>query len=645
MAKTVKNIKNQGKQSSKIQPTPTLSGTNFQFSTEFWMLSITLLLTFLMYVPSFQADYVNWDDGDYVYNNTDIRSFSNLKALLTKPVQGNYHPLTMLSLALNYAISGEKASSYHALNIILHLLNTVLIFYFILTLTNGKQWASFITAILFGIHPVHVESVAWITERKDVLYTFFFLWGLICYVKYCKGGGIKHLLYALFLFAASLLSKPAAVVFPVVLLLIDYYLSRPLSLKLFTEKTPHFLIALLMGILTYTAQSAQGSIADVFSLGTKILFASYALMMYIVKAFIPIKLVPFYPFPAIDADLALIYYIAPFIVLLIAVAVIYSMRKTKIIAFGMGFYLVNLVLVLQILTVGSAIMADRYTYLPYIGIFFILGLAFEYRKEKNTGKLPLPEIGVFALLCMILLLLGNQQVKIWQNGETLWDHTIRNHPSATAYENRALIYKEKKNLEKAIQYYTEALKLNVEYHEAYSNRGNIYFDQNKNDLAMADYNKCLEIKPDYYVALDNRGALFARLKEYEKALIDLDQAISLKPNYEMPYFNRAITYMELEQYENAIRDFEKYLSLKPGSGDVMNSIGVCYQQMGLQPESIKWFDKAITAREHGIFYFNRAISYTQMSNKTKALQDAMKAKSMGVAVDEAFLNQIQSLNE
>ncbi len=640
MAKTVKTSKSIPKNNKNAVANP----TGFSLRTEFWMLAICLLLTFFVYIPSFQADYVNWDDGDYVYDNTDIRSFSNLKAILTKPVQGNYHPVTMLSLALNYAISGKNPSSFHILNVLLHLFNVVLTFYFILRLTKGKKWIAFITALLFGIHPVHVESVAWITERKDVLYAFFFLLGLNYYVKYVFNQDKKAYFYTLLFFALSLLSKPAAVVFPLVLLAIDYYVSRWKDWKVLMEKIPHFLMALGMGLLTYWAQSKQGSIADVFSFTTKVLFAFYGLMMYLVKLFVPLKLVPFYPFPAINAALGWEYYLAPVVILLLIGGVIYSMKRTNILAFGMGFYLINLLLVLQVVTVGSAVMADRYTYIPYIGIFFIIASGFDYWIITNNAKVPASGIGLLAIVALLFTYLGNQQTKIWTNGETLWDHTIKNHPSATAYENRALLYKEKKNTEKALEYYSEAIKINVEYHEAYSNRGNIYFDQNRNEEAMADYNKCLEINPDYNVALDNRGALYARLNQFDKALEDLNRAISIKPDYEMPYFNRAITYMEMKQYEPAIQDFMKYLRLKPGNGDVMNSIGVCYQGMQNQPEAIKWFNQALAAKEHGVFYFNRSISYMNSGDKTKALQDALKAKAMGVKVEDTYLNQLNSSN-
>lgn len=618
------------------------SPSGFSFGTEFWMIAICVLLTFFVYIPSFQADYVNWDDGDYVYDNTDIRSFSNLKAILTKPVQGNYHPVTMLSLALNYAISGKNPVSFHVLNVLIHLLNVVLTFYFILRLTKGKKWAAFITALLFGIHPVHVESVAWITERKDVLYAFFFLLGLNYYVQYIFNQDKKAYYFTLLFFALSLLSKPAAVVFPLVLLAIDYFVGRWKDWKVLIEKTPHFLMALGMGLLTYWAQSKQGSIADVFSFPTKILFAFYGLMMYLVKLFVPLKLVPFYPFPAINAALGWEYYLAPVVILLLAGGVIYSMKRTSVLAFGMGFYLINLLLVLQVVTVGSAVMADRYTYIPYIGVFFILGVAFEYWIERNGGKVPAAGIAILSVCALTFTFLASRQAQIWTNGETLWDHTIKTHPSATAYENRALLYKEKNNTAKALEYYSEAIKINVEYHEAYSNRGNIYFNQNRNEEAMADYNKCLEIDPEYYVALDNRGALFARLKEYDKALADLNKAISLKPDYEMPYFNRGITNMEMKLYEPAIKDFQQYLKLKPKDGDVMNSVGVCYQGLQNQPEAIRWFNNALAAKEHGVFYFNRSISYMNSGDKPKALQDALKAKSMGVKVDDAYLNQLNT---
>ena len=237
-------------------PRPARAPTPARKNWLLWLGAI-LLLTYFIYQPSLDNGFTNWDDDYYVTQNALV-AHPTLKALVTEPAGGNYHPLTMASLALNYAISGAHAASYHWLNLFLHLANTALVFLFVRKLTGGRLWTTVVTALFFGIHPMHVESVAWIAERKDVLYALFYLLGLIAYLRYLDGRRWPWLIPTWVAFVLSVASKPAAVVFPITLLAIDYFKRRPYLHRLVLEKIPFLLVSIAGGLLTLYAQKSVG---------------------------------------------------------------------------------------------------------------------------------------------------------------------------------------------------------------------------------------------------------------------------------------------------------------------------------------------------------------------------------------------------
>ncbi|MDP9229981.1 MAG: tetratricopeptide repeat protein [Bacteroidota bacterium] len=598
-----------------------------------WVIPFILIVIFLAYIPALKAGFVNWDDGDYVNDNRLIKDFSNLKLLLTTPVQGNHHPLTMLSLAFNYAISGLNGWSYHLLNLLLHLINSFLVFRLAMLLSNRNTIIAFTTAILFGIHPMHVESVAWVSERKDVLYSLFFLGGLITYTKYADTGSRKQYFLTILLLVFSLLSKAAAVIFPVALFCIDILRKRKFTFKLFLEKVPFFILAMIDGIVTYLTQTEAGTTgAGLFGLGTRILMGFYGIMMYVLKMIAPFNLSPFYPFPAVNESLPIQYFLSPLFFIALVVLVFYSLKRSRVIAFGILFYLVNLLLVLQFLPVGSAVIAERYTYIPYIGLFYIIGWLIDRYTKSNITK------AIYILLPVSLILaIGTfKQSGTWISGATLWDHAIKTQPSAQAFGNRALLLRKEKNYDLAIEYYSNAIKLNSVYHEAYANRGNVYFDLNKLDLAYQDYKKALSIKPGYHPALDNLGALFALQGQYDSAIKYTSMAISIKPDYRSAYRNRGYTYIQLKRHDEAIKDFRKFLEYDPNDPDVYNTIGICYRAQGKNQEAISSINKAIELNPDPHFFMNRSYAYYALKNIEFAKRDALTAKQGEIKIETNY---------
>lgn len=609
--------------------------------TPVWWIGISLVLTLVAYIPVFNAGFISWDDPDYVTGNELIRNLSNLRSLLLTPVQGNYHPLTMLTLALNYAAGGLNPAGYHLVNLILHLANVFLVFCFIRILTKGKYLAAFITALLFGIHPMHTESVAWVSERKDVLYTFFFLLGLISYTKYIHAGKPLRLVASLTWFVLSILSKPAAIIFPVVLFVIDFFLGRRLTLRSVLEKLPFLIVAGIFAWLTVSGQSTAGAtdIKGNFPLSKRIFFGFYGFLMYALKMFIPVNLSAFYPFPPVNEPLPVIYYISPVIILGLTAWVIWSLKKSKICFFGMAFYAVTLILVVQFYIVGSAILAERYTYVPYIGLFFIIGFYTESMLEKKRGwRTPV----VAGIACVALLFTGMTYTRAgkWKDDVSLWEDALDSHPSSRAYDNLARQYKDSGETAKAVELYTKAIRMNKVDGEALLNRGNIYFVAGKLDSALADYNAVLALDPTIPKALVNRGALLARKGNYEQALEDFAKAEAQDSMYDQLWFNRGITYHFMGKPAEAIRDYNRYLSKHPDDAGILNSVGLCQVALNDFQGGLETYSRAISLEQNAVYYLNRAYAHYRLRNLPKALEDALKAKGMGADVNPEFLKAV-----
>ena len=581
-------------------------------------------VTLLAFLPVLGADFVNWDDGDYSYENKFITNLFNPE-IFTRTVQGNYHPLTMFSMAINYAISGTNAWSYHLFNLLFHLVNCVLVFRLAYLLSEKNNFIALVTAMLFAIHPVHVESVAWVSERKDVLYGLFFLLGLISYAKYVDELSRKQYVLAMIFMALSLLSKPAAVIFPVALFSIDFLRARKFNFSLVLEKLPFFLFALALGVATYLFQKKAGAVGVLgYESGQKILFPFYGVMMYVVKAILPFNLSPFYELPTIGVDLPAEYYAGPVFCLLLGIVLYYSLKKNRVIAFGILFFIINLLLVIQIVSVGSAIVADRYTYIPYIGLFFIAAWAIDKYARKNSSALV-------AGITVILAFLTFNQSLVWHNGASLWDKALKVAPSARAYNNRGTLYLKENDFASALEAFTGAISLNAVDDEAYGGRGNVYFNTGKTDLAIADYRKSLSLKPKSALVLDNLGTAFLSKQMYDSAFNCFNKALAVDSAFNPSYRNRGYTYMMFGNYQKALQDFTKFFTYVQDNCEIYNFAGTCYRQIGNPRESVKFITRALSIEQRAEFYVNRAYSY-KLFDPGAAKQDVMTAKSKGYAI-------------
>lgn len=526
----------------------------------FVFLAIIILIV-VAYSSSINNQFTNWDDDVYVTSNPAVWSLNskNIEKMFTQPMASNYHPLTMMSLAVNYYISGDAPKGYIVTNILLHILNACVVFVFIMMLTKTQFWVSFLVAVLFAIHPMHVESVAWISERKDVLYALFFIAGLISYLKYLKTSQLKLLVITLLFFVLSLLSKPAAVVFPLVLLLLDWFKARDFDKKAILEKIPFFALSILFGLITLNIQT-ESAVSNQFGFIEKIVFAGYGFFMYCFKLLIPNGLSPLYAYPI--NQIPPTFYLGFVASLFLLAAAIYSLKKGKAVFFAFAFFTINVILVLQLITVGNAVMADRYTYLSSIGLFFILGLGFE--KLVANPKFKTLAIGGFAIYVLALTFFANQQCKVWQSSESLWSQAIEvDQQNYLAYSKRGLALMQSGKAQKALNDFNKCIKINPKYHAGFTNRGYLYFKSNQLDKALTDYNQSIKLNPNDYKTYNNRGHLFYKQEKLEEALNDYNKSIELNPNYYLAYNNRAIIYHTQGEKQKALADYDMALAINP----------------------------------------------------------------------------------
>jgi len=615
-----------------------------------WLLAI-VALTFAVYVPSLDNDFTNWDDTHLVTENPAVLH-QDAHAILTQPVVGNYIPLTIASLALNYKMSGLDPRSYHWLNLLLHLANTALVFFFIRALMGGGLWAPAVCSLFFGIHPMHVESVAWITERKDVLYAFFFLLGLLAYLRFLDRRQYVWLGAAFVAFALSLASKPAAMVFPLVLLAIDWYRRRPINLPGFLEKAPFLILSIIDGILTLHALKAAGGLAytGVYQPFERVLVASYGAVMYVVKMIAPFRLSAIYPFPALPIEhLGPAFYLS-FVALVVGLPlVVFFFRKDRPVLFGLAFFFINIVLVLQFLNFGTELMADRYTYLPYVGLFFALSAWLDERAPtpatSHPGRTLIPT-GLMLLIPICAVQTWNR-CEVWKNPETLWNDTIRKYPHKVvdAYNLRGHYYQHTLGrLDAAMADYDEALRLNPSNGHAWNNKGTLLSQMGHDDSALACFDRAVAAKPDLADAFNNRGAVKGRLGDLAGATSDFTRSIAIDPRFRDPYVNRSVAYFMLNQYESAIADSRAAIALDAASPDtpsLYDAIGTNLQAMNRPGDAIAEHTKAIQATPMGDsrlggFHLNRSFAYLASGDRGNALQDAVAAEGQGIPVKPEY---------
>jgi protein O-mannosyl-transferase len=609
-----------------------------------WMiyaaLAVIVLISVIAYLPVFHNGLLAWDDEGYIKNNPLVYSFS-LKDIFSQNSMGNWHPLTILALAAEYHLFGLNPVGYHAVNLLLHILNVLLVFYTVY-LISDKAPVALIASLLFGVHPLHVESVAWVAELKDLLYTFFFLASYIFYLKYLnelqkKDQHIRtsthYYLLALLMFLLSLLSKAMAASLPLVLILTDFFRGRRIDKKTLTDKAPFFLLAIVFGVVAVFAQKSLGAteLTTSFTFAQRIVFASYGFISYLVKLIFPLNLSAFYPYPA--GGVPGWFYAYLLLSIGLAVWVIYSRRFSRKIVFGMGFFTITVLLVLQLLPVGKAIMADRYSYIPSIGIFYLAGEGFMYLWGK---KQKWPAIALLSAAAILFSVKTYARAGVWKDDMTLWNDVIsRDQNAAEAYYNRGIIFmNEKKNAE-AVSDFNRVIELEPGFANSYNSRGVIFTGEKRNNEAINEFNRALELNPGYAEAYNNRGFVLMNERRIDEAMRDFNKAIELKAGYAEAYFNRGSAFVNLRRIDEAIKDFSRAVALKPLYAEAYNNRGSVFLNAGRNNEALTDLNRAIELNPmYAEAYYNRGILFSNEKRNAEAYNDFTRA--IGLRADYAF---------
>jgi tetratricopeptide (TPR) repeat protein len=542
------------------------------------VLGLILAFTYFLFSDAIHHQFVSWDDYGYVTGNMMIRnlSWAGIKDIITTPVGGMYNPLPFLVYAALYDSWALNPLPYHVINIILHLVATVVVYRFILKFSNRYEIAT-VVALFFAIHPMHVSVATWVSEAKTSLFVVFYILALGRYMRYVQDDcRIRHLLRVGVLFILALLSKPSAVTLPPMLLLFDYYWSRKLEKRLFLEKIPFFLVALCFGVLTLVTHMRAGDsifqVNNQYSLIEALVVSNYSVAFYFIKLFFPFGLTAIYSYPE-AAHLPLSYYFSIPVIPLILWCVYKAGSLRKEMIFGLLFFLIAISVVLRVVPSGPFGMANRYTYLSYTGLFFIVGKFLTHVLDNRVSysqriKAPLL-VGLVGLVVMFSYLTA-QRVSTWKNSLTLFDDVVSRNPRfALAYLNRGVAKKVSGDLKGALEDYNNAIVYDPKDALAYNNRGEVRRLLGDHTGAMEDYRKTLSLDPDFALAFNNMGLVHFRRGELEKALANYNKALTLNPKIPQAYYNRMAVAIARSQMSSAREDWEKAhalgmpLSFKP----------------------------------------------------------------------------------
>ncbi len=613
-----------------------------------------ILVPTLIYFKSLNNEITNWDDNSYITENKDIRTLHGdsvtytLNKTFLSYVMGNYHPLTMLGFCLEYNAFKLSAKPYHITSLILHLLNTLLVFYFIWLLSK-QQWVAFITALLFAIHPMHVESVAWISELKDLLYTLFFMSAACTYCLFIKKEKWGFYFLTLLFFLLSTFSKGMAVSFSLLLFVIDYFNDRRFTVKVILEKIPFLLLSAVFGTIAILAQKHGKAIDTLnYNFFERLLFSFYGLLTYVWKLFLPVNLSCYYPYPVKKEGLyPLLLYISPAIILFLSFLVYKSKKIGKDVLFGFGFFITTIILVLQILPVGAAIIAERYTYVPYIGLFFIIAKGFNYLIESKSEKLKSFKTPTSILLILFILwcsYLTFQRTKVWHNTIALWTDVINKFKDdPLAYNNRAETYFWNGDYDRAITDFTKGITGGIETSSIFYKRGYSYFSAKRYNEAIIDFNRAISLSDASPIVYYKRGYAYYELNMLTEALKDYNYIIKVLPKAADAYYERGLVYYRMKKYKEAILDFNKAIALNVNYPSAYLSRGSSYVSIGKVQEAIDDFTLAIQYKPtYADAFYNRAITNLSVKNYEQALKDALKAKDLGHDIHPNLINDIQS---
>ncbi len=584
---------------------------------------VLIVITLAVFWRTGENDFINYDDSDYVYENSHVKTglnLDNIRWALTTTHAANWHPITWLSHMADCQIYGLNTKGHHLTSVTLHILNSVLLF-LILRRMTGAFWNSVFVSFLFALHPLHVESVAWIAERKDVLSTFFFMLTLMAYNRYVMQPGLRRYLLVFITFAMGLMTKPMLVTLPFVLVLLDYWpLRRNLnnnsvstsdntshklsSLRLIIEKIPFMVLSIASCIVTLYVQNAGDAVSDLQSVRfiLRIENAILAYSWYIEKTIIPLNLTVFYPFTSNMAMWKII--VATLLLGGISLIVYLKKNSSPFLVLGWLWFVCTLVPVIGLVKVGSQAMADRYSYIPIIGLFIMMTWSIsQIILHFRCNKIIVTCTAVVVL--MILSVLSWQQTCYWKNSITLYEHTLKyTHDNHIAHNNMGAALETEGKLKEATNHYGEAIRIKPYITKYHDNLGFILMRQGKFEESVVQFLETLKREPNNAMAHYNVGLSLAKLTRLDEAENQYNMALKLEPNNDTFHDSLGLVLDQKGKSNEAIRHFKEALLIKPDNANVHYNYGVALANQARLPEAISHFREALRITPNDASVYN-----------------------------------------
>jgi tetratricopeptide (TPR) repeat protein len=639
-----------------------------------WLgVGLVVLATAFLYAPAVNHQFTNWDDDRQITANPDIRDLSpqGIGKMFSSFYVSLYQPLTSLGFAVEYRLFGLNPRVYHTVNVLLHLVNILLVFVLVRTLAQNAG-IGLAVAALFAVHPLQVEAAAWASSLSIVLSSLFYLATLIAYVAYARSGRGRYFAGALVLFLLALLAKTTAATLPLVLIVLDLYLprsllrpcdgrgdavntrvaaSRPKALgmvhtltthwcqrlnrRVIYEKIPFFLLAAIFGGITMFARSGVSHVQDFalkFSLVQRVCIVCYSCLWYVVKLIFPAGLSVFYPFPhKTNGWLPVAFYLAPVLLIGLAVGIWYAGRYRRLLAFAALFMLASLLLVVQIIPVSELMVCDRYAYLPCIGLFFLAGTLGQRVGERSPSWRRTVLVGLVIILG-VFSGATYRRVGVWRDSVTLWNDVISKRQDLwVAYLNRGMAESERGDRRAALADFDTTLRLNPKADKALNNRAVCRAYLGDWSAALRDFDEAIRLNPADSSYVVNRGVLKRDMGDLAGALRDFDAVLEVEPRNARALCERADAYRMQGAWARAAADYEAVLRLQPGHAHAALFLGAVLVQTGDSARAAAMLNKALAlgCKDAGPAYALLAQAYEKMGRADLANEALRRAREAG----------------
>src|ERR1035438_5551132 len=588
-----------GQSSAGAKPPVPLTARTDSFLSKRVLLACLILIAAIVtvYAPGRHFGFVGWDDPAYVTENVHVvqgLTWQGARWALTSADEAD--PLTWLSHMLDVQLYGMDAGPHHVTNVLLHILDTLLLFGLLYRMT-GAWGRSLFVAGLFAVHPLHVESVAWISERKDVLSTLFWMLAMWAYVAYVRRPGLRRYLLVVLWFGLGLMAKPMLVTLPFVLLLLDFWPLRRVELgsllRLVKEKLPLFALAAISSVVTLLAQRHEGAILGLerFPLGLRLANALASYLAYIGKMLWPVRLAAFYPIatsaPLWQASLGALVLIG------VTVLAFRAGQRHGYFLVGWLWYVGTLIPVIVLVQAGGQAMADRYTYVPLIGLFLIAAWAApELVARRAHGRLALPVVAACVLLMCTAL--AKAQVRYWSDSTALWQHTLKvTEGNYVAHDNLGGVFMKQGRAGEAVAQFVEALRIEPGCVDARNNLGTVLMSQGKLDEAARQFAEALRNQPFFAEAHNNLATVLIRQGKFDEAARHLSEALRIRPDLVWAQNNLGTLLMSQGKLAEAAQRFDAALRIRPDFVEAQNNLGMVLMSQGKLHEAAQYFDQAL----------------------------------------------------